>query len=300
MNENDFESAKQASLAMFDEPEGAASEPPIEQPEQNEQGLQGEGQIQENTPAEPSAADMAASVAEQAAQTAQQMQQQLRAAQEENQHLQELIREQNEKQQEQITELTMPEMDFDAYNFATDEERQAMQSAYATQMMDFVRAGVMKDLEPALEMAKTAQFQNDRAAVIGSLKDIPELAGIESMVPQMDAIMKANPALFREDIPLDERYISAYAMARGVNAMNTPPQQPATEPTAEELIEMLNSNEQAKELYEKQRIAALKSNAAVPQMSASSGAVNAAINIPNKPKSWDDAAQQALGMFHTK
>lgn len=247
-DKNVFDDARQAALDMFDVPdEGGQGSEPQDTAQAESSGTEGtvnnEPSNENPPPTDTSAADMAANVAQQAAQTAQQLQQQLNAAQEENQHLQDLIREQNEKQQEQIVEQTMPQMDFDAYNFASDEERQAMQSAYATQMMDFVRTGVMKDLEPALEMAKTAQFQNERANVIGSLKDIPELAGIEGMVPQMDALMKANPSLFREDIPLEERYISAYAMARGVNAMNTPPPQPSPAPTAEEIIALLNGNE---------------------------------------------------------
>jgi len=125
---------------------------------------------------------------------------------------------------------------------------------------------------------------------------VPELAGINDMVPQLDKIIANNKWLQSEDMSIDEKYINAYAIARGVNAINTPPEQPK-ELTSEELMELYDKNPTFQELVEKKRIEAIKNSQQVPPFSASSGAVNAALNIQEKPKTFDEASERTRRMF---
>ena len=60
---------------------------------------------------------------------------------------------------------------------------------------------------------------------------------------------------------------------------------------------MYNNNPAFQELVEKQRIDTLKQSQQVPPFSASSGAVNAALNIKEEPKGWDDASKRTRAMF---
>ena len=78
--------------------------------------------------------------------------------------------------------------------------------------------------------------------------------------------------------------------------MNTPVEE-KKEPTAEELMEMYNNNPAFQELIEKKRIEAVKGSQQVPPLSASSGAVNVALNIKEKPKTFEEASARTRKMF---
>ena len=97
-------------------------------------------------------------------------------------------------------------------------------------------------------------------------------------------------------MPMEEKFINAYAIARGVNAINTPPAEPK-ELTDDELMELYDKNPTFQELIEKKRIDAIKNSQQVPPFSASSGAVNAALNIQEKPKTFDEASERTRKMF---
>ena len=51
------------------------------------------------------------------------------------------------------------------------------------------------------------------------------------------------------------------------------------------------------ELVEKKRLEAIKQSQQVPPFSASSGAVNAALNIKEKPKTFEEASERTRKMF---
>ena len=160
-------------------------------------------------------------------------------------------------------------------------------------MAQYVKRGVMDELSPFVDEAKRGKLEREKTAVIDALSKVPELEGIENLIPQMDRIIANNIALQSDDIPLDEKYINAYAIARGVSAINTPQK----EPTAEDLMRLYEENPEFQELIEKKRLEAVKQNQQVPPMSASNGAVNAALNIKEKPKSWEDASERTKKMF---
>ena len=79
--------------------------------------------------------------------------------------------------------------------------------------------------------------------------------------------------------------------------MNTPPPEPPAEPTVNELMDMYNSNPEFQQLVEKQRLEQIKQSQQVPPFSASSGAVNAALNIEKKPKTFEEASERTRRMF---
>ena len=154
----------------------------------------------------------------------------------------------------------------------------------------------MKELEPTLAYAKKGMQEAERSEMLSALSQVPELSGINDMLPQLDRIIANNKWLQSDDMPIDERYINAYAIARGVNAINTPPEQPK-ELTDDELMALYDKNPTFQELVEKKRIEAIKNSQQVPPFSASSGAVNAALNIKEKPQTFEDAAERTRQMF---
>ncbi len=310
----DFEQAKQATQDMIDNIDNPDTEEnnvdeSQELPVQDEQEQSAENNEQ-------SQIDEAANIAEAAAQAAassnqqnneaQQQIQQLIAENEQlkraNTELQDTITQQSQTQQESIIEeaMEMPALDMNALAFEDEETVRQIQQDYANKMRDYVMNGIKKEIEPAVEYARAGMRERERTDVINALKDVPELNGIEGMVPQLDAIIKANKALSSDDVPMDEKYITAYAIARGVNSINTPPPEPPSDPTAYELMEYYNKNPEFQQLIEKKRLEDIKQSQQVPNMSASNGAVNAALNIQEKPKTWEEASERTRDLFREK
>lgn len=313
METNTFDDARQATEDMFDGQvmlgdEGG--EPQQQEPEQDvQQGqMEEQPQKQEETAQEQPENQLedAANVAQTAAQVAAEQEQQLQQIMAENQRLkqanselQNTITQQSQQQQEHIIEnaLEMPTLDFNRLVFEDKDTAQQLQQEYMNKMQEYVKKNVLKDIEPAISYAKEGMQQKEKAELINALKEVPELNGIEGMLPQIENIIAANKMFSSNDIPLDEKYLAAYAIARGVESMNTPP---ATDPTAEELMQYYEKNPEFQQLLEQKRLEDIKSSQQVPLMSASSGAANAALNIPEKPKTWDDASERTRAMFGMK
>lgn len=247
----------------------------------------------------------AAQTAEIAAQVASEKDRQLQQAlndienlKQQNQQLQGTIDELSQRNAENIIDeaLTPPTLDINGLAFADEEAQAAAMAKFAQEMGEYNRKQLMDELAPALEYAKKGMREAEKSEVISALSQIPELANVQEMLPQLERIIKNNKWLSSDDMPMDEKYINAYAMARGVNAINNPPV-PAKEPTPEELLNMYNNNPAFQELVEKQRIDALKNSQQVPPMSASSGAAGAALNIKGKPQTLEEASKRTREMF---
>ena len=261
--------------------------------------------VQEQPTTDNSTLDNAVNTAEVAAQVAQekdaqlqQVLQELEALKLQNQQMSGTIEELSRQNEENIIEeaMQMPTLDVNALAFMTDDEIAQKQNEYAQQMAEFVKAGVMKEVSPFVEQAKEGMYQKEKADTLSALSQVPELAGINDMIPQLDKIIANNKWLQSDDMAIDEKYINAYAIARGVNAINTPPEEPK-ELTSEELMELYDKNPTFQELVEKKRIEAIKNSQQVPPFSASSGAVNAALNIKEKPKTFEEASERTRKMF---
>ena len=249
--------------------------------------------------------DYAVNTAEIAAQTAQQKDMQLQQALQElealkaqNQQMQGTLDELSRQNEENLIEeaLQMPTLDVNGLAFATEDEVKQAEAEYAIQMAEFVKAGVMKDIEPFVAQAKEGIYQKEKADTLSALAQVPELKGINDLLPQLDKIIANNKWLSADDMPIEEKYINAFAIARGVNSINTPPEEPK-ELTSEELMELYDKNPTFQELVEKKRLDTIKQSQQVPPFSASSGAVNAALNIKEKPKTFEEASERTRKMF---
>lgn len=300
-----FEDARTATEEMFENPDATQAQKAEEQTEQPVETEETTEQVQEQPTQQDAVLNDAVNTAELAAQTAQQKDMQLQEAlqaiealQAQNQQMQGTLAELSKKNEENLIEetLQMPTLDINGLAFQTEEEVAQAQAEYAQKMSEFVKAGVMKEVAPFVEQAKAGIYQKEKEETLSSLSQVPELAGINDMLPQLDKIISNNKWLQSDDMSIEEKYINAYAIARGVNAINTPPAEPK-ELTSEELMELYDKNPTFQELVEKKRIEAIKNSQQVPPFSASSGAVNAALNIKEKPKTFEEASERTRRMF---
>lgn len=293
---NNFDEAKVATEQMFEAPaEEVVEEAPAE-----------EAPVEETSPnTEEKMLNEATNVAEQATQLAEQQNAELSKAMAEKEQykaraeqLEKTISEMSQANKEEVVEeaMAMPTIDFNELAFADPEVQSKAQQDYANAMTEFVRKGIMDEMSPYIEQAKAGQREKEKNEAISVLSQVPELQGIDTMLPQLDHIIASNKWLQSEDMPIEDKLISAYAIARGVNAMNTPPET-KKELTPDELMELYDKNPTFQELVEKKRIESLKGSQQVPPFSASSGAVNVALNIKEKPKSWDDASERTRKLF---
>ena len=300
-----FDDARQATEELFENDEQTVEEIPAEVEETPAEETETIEQTEEVPAEENAVMEEAVNTAETAAQAAQERDVQLQQALQDI----EALRAQNEQMQGTIEELSraneqnlieeamqIPTLDIDGLAFATEEEKAQALSDYAQKMSEFVKGGVMKELSPFVEQAKAGMYEKEKIDALSALSAVPELAGINDMIPQLDRIISANKWLQSEDMPIDEKYINAYAIARGVNAINTPPEEPK-ELTSEELMELYDKNPTFQELVEKKRLDAIKQSQQVPPFSASSGAVNAALNIKEKPTTFEEASKRTRQMF---
>lgn len=211
-----------------------------------------------------------------------------------NEELQKTITQQSDEQEGKIEEMALPTLDLSNLAFDDAETIAQKQNIYAQQMADYVRQGVMSELAPYLAEAKQGMEHKQQESLLESLEQMPEFKEIRGSLPQINRIMEQNSNLFASDAPYEDKIIAAYAIARGANAINTPPK---AAPTTDELMAMYNANPEFQQMIEKQRIDALKDSQQVPVMSASSGLTNAALNIKGKPQTMDEASERARAMF---
>ncbi len=269
-----------------------------------------EGSHTEEIPSAESALADAANTAEAAAQFASQqnqeisaLRQQLETITKQNQQLQDTINQMSQQQEETIVEdiLKPPVLDRQALAFADDETARRIEEQYIQDMVEYSRKTTMKELQPLLDQAKKGQFESEKAGLVDSLASVEQFADIKELMPQIEHIIEVNPVLSNPDIPLDDKITIAYAMAKGVNVINNPPvvTQPK-EPTVEELLAYYENNDEFQNAIEQKRLAAVKQNQQVPAMSASSGAANAVLNIPEEPKTLDEASVLARKIFGAK
>ena len=306
---NSFDDARTATEEMFaDDTQVVLDEEAVtEQPTETVDEVPTEATEQPETPetTDNAVLDDAVNTAEIAAQTAQQKDaelqqalQEIEALKQQNQQMQGTLEELSNKNEENLIEEAMqpPTLDINGLAFADEETIAKAQADFAQKMFEYNRQELMKELAPTLEYAKKGMEDAEKQEVIAALSQVPELQGIGDMMPQIDQIIASNKWLQSSDMPLEEKIINAFAIGRGVNAMNTPPE-PEKKLTDDDLMKLYDENPTFQELIEKKRIEALKNSQQVPPFSASSGAVNAALNIKEKPKTFDEASERTRQMF---
>ena len=246
-------------------------------------------------------AEVAAQAAADANSELMQARQEIEMLRQQNQQLQGTVDAMSQQNAQKIVEeaLKPPTLDFNGLAFADEATQQAAIAQFAADMSAYNRQELMKEMSPALEYAKRGMQEAERSEVVEALSQIPELSGIKEMLPQLNRIISNNKWLSSDDMPMDEKYINAYAMAKGIDSINNPPAppEPAKEPTTDELMELYNNNPSFQELVEKQRLEQIKQSQQVPPFSASSGAVNAALNIKDKPQTLEEASERTRQMF---
>lgn len=247
------------------------------------------------------AAEIAAGMAAQKNEELQMVMAEVEALRKQKEQLQRTVTELSDRNEERILEeaLTPPTLDINGLAFADEEAQKVALAKFAQDLSAYDRQQIMKEMTPALEYAKRGMRDAEKAEVMAALSQVPELQNIQQMIPQLDRIIENNKWLSSDDMPMDEKYINAYALARGIDSIKTPPPQPEEpkEPTAEELLEIYNKNPAFQELVEKQRLDAIKQSQQVPPMSASSGAAGAALNIKERPQTLEEASRRTREMF---
>lgn len=291
-----FEEAKQATEDMFTQQqgiealEGGEQTTPVEDTSAQEGGNAPVEGGEEQTMQQ--AVDTASVAAEAAAQKDRELQEALARIQQ----LEGTVAEMSKAQEEKIVEemLKPPTLDLDALAFADDDTREKAMADYTAQLTEYNRQQMMDEIKPFIDYSKQMKDASDRDEAIRMLADFPQMKGIADMRSQLDRIIASTPLLNNSDVPIEEKYVVAYAMANGVNAINAPA---PTDPSVDDMMKMYNNSPAFREQVEMQRIAELKKGQQVPPFSASSGAATAALNIKEKPKSWDDAFERTYETF---
>ena len=298
MPEN-FDQAQDATRVLFEDSEQENT------PVQGEE-MQGDT---EQADAEAQLAQQEAETAEQAVQTAeaaaglaqekdaqlQQMSQELQTMREQNAQLMDAISQMSQVQAENLTDeaLAPPVLDLERLVYEDSDTIRQSQAEYAQQMADYIMQKMSRTMEPLVKQAEQGKAQRERAEAITALEQVPELPGFREMLPQIENIIEHNSLLSGDNVPIDEKYVTAYAIARGIDSMN----HPKTDPTASELMDFYEKNPEFQELLEKKRLEQIKDRPTFPPLSASSGGVSAALNIAEKPKNFEEAAERTRRMF---
>lgn len=224
-----------------------------------------------------------------------QMQQEMQAMTEQNTQLQNMVRELSTRNEQNVIEraVEMPTLDIEGLAYANDDEKRQAQTEYANQMREYVMAGIKEDpgIKGLIDEAERGRQEREKQQMIEGFRGVPELNGFEDNLEAIESFVTKNNDIFKDDTPMDVRYIIAKAVVDGVNAANK------AEPGVDELMAVYNNNPDFRNAVEQQRLAAIKDSQKVPPFSASSGAANAALNIPEKPKTLNDADSMARKLF---
>lgn len=204
----------------------------------------------------------------------------------ENERLQQAMAQMSEANKQNVVEkaLEMPVLDFGAMAYDDAETVQRKQNEYTQKMAEYMKSTMLQELSPFIQQAQEGIAQKEKSEVVSALSAFPELQDFNSMLPQLDNIIANNRVLSNPNVPLDERYIVAYLMAQGLASRNK-----KDELSPERFMQYYQSNPELQDLINKQRLAAVKGAQDVPPLSPSSGAVNAALDIPKTPTNFDEA-----------
>lgn len=233
-----------------------------------------------------------------------QAQQQAQMLQEQNAQLQKQLQELSTQQESAVTDQAVPDdvpmLDFQNLAFLDEEEAKSAVQQFVDGISSRAKSEAEKAAEekygPVLDYARRGMENEQAEEVYGALKTLPDLQDIEDYKPQISKILRDNPILSKNDVELGYRIATAYAIAKGINKMNTP-QVKQGPPSIDELMNHYRSNPDFQNAIEQDRIAKLNPSQQVPQVSASSGAVNAALNIQDKPKTLEEASERTRKMF---
>ncbi len=303
-----FDEATRDAAAMFENEQtveetvqndaGTATETP---PEQNEESGEQVPAAEQEAPV----AEQAIEAAEAATQAAvdknaevERLTAENQRLMEQNQLLQNSITQMSEQQEQSIVSDTVeddvpPTLDVEALAFDDPETARAKQKKFAEDMAAFARKAALREVQPFIDQAKEAERIKEKETLVADLAAIPETADVRELLPQIEHIIKVNPVLASDNVSMKDKLIIAYAMAKGVNVINNPHK----DPTTDELMQLYDKMPDFQDAIEKRRIGRVKDSQQVPTHSASSGAVNAALNFDKKPQTLDEATESVKKLF---
>lgn len=286
------DAARALEAALSEQQGGTQQQPGAVQPEDAQPGaVPTEGAVNPAGQAAPDESEQLRSAIEQSRsiiQQNEQLQQQNNQLQQQMHDMYELIQEMNTANRaEAVSEAmedntpAMPILDIDAMSFMSPEEVQQKQTEYAQAMQEYIIGS--PEISGLIDYAEKAKTERERESVLAELEGMPLTKDIRSYIPQMQNIIKNNPYLANKDMTEADRLLNAYAIARGANAINTPPPE-VHEPTVEELMQHYNSNDDFKRAVEQARLAELKDSNKAPAFAPSDGAANVALNVQKQPE----------------
>jgi hypothetical protein len=225
-----------------------------------------------------------------------QLQEQNQQLAQQNQQLQSMLTELSERKQSEVVEeaLTPPVLNFS--NLWTEDENVVTQqlAQYANEVAEFTEKKLMSQLSPLLDSARQGLAERQQREALNGLSQVPELAGIMGMTPTLEKIIQSNPALSRADVPIEDKLITAYAIAKGAEAIKNGGAK--QQPNVDDFIQLYSQSPDLQKRVEAIRAKNAAQNAAnLPPMSASSGVFNAALTPQEKPKTFEEAKRLALG-----
>lgn len=279
--------------ALVEEPVAEPTEQPVEEPTQ-ETVAQQTGMTEQAI----SAAEQATAVAQQKANEVSELTRLLEAERQRNAELEGRMNEMNQVREEEIVEeaLVPPTIDLASLAFEDPEIQAEAQRKYSEDFANYQRKVMEKEYQPFIERAKKMEQLEQLETLKRTLSSDARFEGFADRIPQLENIIERNSNLKNADMPYEDKLIQAYAIARGVDAMETPKAEPH-QTTTDEFVEMYKNNPDFKAAIESLRIAELKDSQQVPPLSASSGLGNVAPNIKDKPKTFGEARDRAFARF---
>lgn len=280
-------------------PEQQVTEP--EAPMSTEQALDAEVQVADEAIA---TAQQAAAIAQQKDAEVNQLKEIIEQERQRSQNLAETLSEMNKQRETEVLAeaLVPPELDIQSIMFESAEDIAKAQAKYAEDMAAYNRKLLEKEYEPIRQQARKLEEHDILERMKSDLKGRDDFEGFDSpeMQNRMRNIIEKNAFLKNSDLPIADKYINAYAIARGADAMYAPkpvPEQPKA-PTIDELMAIYAENPDFRAAIEKKRIEELSPGQQVPPLTASSGAGNVALNIKEKPQTLGEARERAKFWFN--
>ena len=203
-----------------------------------------------------------------------------------------LLREMSEQNHaETVMEMTEPTIDWERLMTGGPESAEAQMAEYEEAVRTAARAEAEQELkerlEPVLAELHAREQAMCREQMLRDMKASPAMPGFGEMLPRVDAFVKNNAALYGGVSP-EEAYINAYLAQKGYDAIHSP-----DTPSEDAMFLYYEENPGFQKRIEEARLARMKAGNAVVPFAPSEGAGGAALSLPKKPKTFEEAKRMA-------
>ena len=288
----DTNSAREALAAAL-ENEDTAQAAPIEQPMEDSADP---APVEEPAPQVP-AVDVNTNTAALQPDPIMMAQQALNAYQSENamlrQQLQQAQRLQAETQkanEQTVTQIisapVFPQIEFDG---ADDAARTAILNKYNQEMSDYTGNIAAQRLKPIEDQFRQQTQAAEESAAVNGIIESGRFHDFKDKIPEIKQTLQSMPQL--QNIPPAQRYLTAYLLLKGNEALTAQP----VKKTTEEQLREVESNPELLKALEAKKIMAVKQNGEVPTHVISGGVGNVAATMPPQgPKSIDEVKEHIM------